>query len=347
MKKIILILVSLLLLVALPATIFLVGKKQELRKKAAPATTLSLAPANFTKKAGDEFTIEVKIDPGVNQVLTTELHLTFDVTKLQALSIANGPLFPNVLSSGVVESGAASITVGATSATSPVTSPGTVATLRMKALDKTDAPTSIRFAGTSFIGALGEASKNALIGSSPATITITDGTSSPSAPDSASLDNSNNPNISSFSEGSSSTPLTSNPPIASESAVMILSPSQDETVIDSQPVIQGTAPPGFTVTVTIYSTPLTCIAIADANGDWSCSPDTPLENGPHNVVVSAAGSDGGNLTASSTIFVAASGTDSSTSSPIPTSGNIEITLFMLALSMFLIAGGIAVPLINR
>ncbi|MBI4065155.1 hypothetical protein HY409_02200 [Candidatus Gottesmanbacteria bacterium] len=347
MKKIIVILVTLILLAAIPITLYVLNQKQELRKKAAPATTLLLAPSTFTKKIGDEFTVEIKINTGENQVLTTELHLTFDATKLQAISIVNGPLFPNVLSSGVVESGAASITVGAANSTSPVTSSGTVATLRMKALEKTDAPVSIRFAATTFVGALKESSKNVLIGTTPATVTITEDSTQETVTDRASLQNKGLSNFSSFTPISSTSSDEKDTPEASISAVTILSESLDNKVSDPKPVIKGKAPPGSTVTVTFYSTPVTCIAVADENGDYSCSPDTPLEEGPHDVVVSAAASDGTNLTTSSTIVVDASGTNSATSSPLPTSGNTEMTLLMLVLAMLLITSGIVIPIVTR
>lgn len=332
MKKILLIVVSLLLLIAIPATLYLVNQRQELRKKAAPATMISLSPSSLTKKIHDEFTIEVKIDTADNQVLTTELHVIFDATKLQALSIVNGPLFPNVLASGVVESGGASITVGASSPTTPVKGVGTVATIRFLAVEKTDAPVSIKFAANTFVGGLGEGSKNILIGSSPTSVTITDDEEAQSS--------------SSFS-GAQNEPVSSpleTPQEASTSALVIL-PSE-ESVSQTTPVIQGKAPPGSTITVTIYSEPVTCIAVADANGNWSCSPDTPLEPGPHNVVVSAAGNDGSNETASTTIVVA-TGSGSASAAATPVSGSTETTLVLLTVGMLFISLGIAIPVIYR
>lgn len=333
MKKIILLVTSLLLLLAIPATIYLVMQRQELRKRAAPATSLSIAPQTITKNVDDEFTVEVKIDTGENQVLTAELHLTYDETKLEALSIANGPLFPSVLASGVVENGAATITVGAAGATTPVTGTGTVATLRLKALEQTDAPVSIRFDATTFVGGLGEGSTNILIGSTPATVTITN----------TDAETSSFGNEEEESTSSSSLEDTSE---ASQSAVLILSLEEDETVTETTPLISGKAQPGATVTVTIYSEPVTCIATADASGNWSCAPETPLPPGPHNVVVSAAGADGTNQTASTTIIVAG-GAESASESATPIAGSMETTILLTTLGLLFIIVGITTTMVAR
>ena len=113
MRKRLFIIFIFLTLIAIPATIFLAVQRQELRKQAAPATTLSLSPSSLNKKVGETFSVEVLIDTAANQVISSEIYLTFDPTKLEAQTITNGALFPNILTSGVVESGKASITVGA------------------------------------------------------------------------------------------------------------------------------------------------------------------------------------------------------------------------------------------
>ncbi|MEK7141932.1 MAG: cohesin domain-containing protein, partial [Patescibacteria group bacterium] len=173
MKKLIQLAMGILLLVALPITIFVAGQRQEIRKKAAPATTMAVAPASLSKKAGDVFTMEITIDTGENQVVAAELHITFDQTKLEAQTITNGSLFPNILASGTVEPGGASITVGAADAKQPVRGTGTVATVKFLAKEKTDSPSSIKLGSNSFVGGLGEGATNVLAGTTPASVTIT------------------------------------------------------------------------------------------------------------------------------------------------------------------------------
>ncbi|GHG81888.1 DUF4215 domain-containing protein [Comamonas sp. JC664] len=66
------------------------------------------------------------------------------------------------------------------------------------------------------------------------------------------------------------------------SAPVITGPAPG-TVVDTQtPVLNGTATPGDLVTVYEGGTVL-CTATADASGQWSCTPTTPLPEGPHTV----------------------------------------------------------------
>ncbi|KKU81790.1 MAG: hypothetical protein UY10_C0047G0003 [Microgenomates group bacterium GW2011_GWA2_47_8] len=127
MKRVLLILGLIFLLLGIPITVFIVGQRQELRQKAAPATTLSFSPSAASHLVGETFPLEVTLNSGENQVVAIELHITYDPTKLEAQTITNGPLFPNVLASGVVAPGTASITVGAPDAKSPVKGSGTAA----------------------------------------------------------------------------------------------------------------------------------------------------------------------------------------------------------------------------
>jgi outer membrane protein OmpA-like peptidoglycan-associated protein len=69
-------------------------------------------------------------------------------------------------------------------------------------------------------------------------------------------------------------------------APVITSPAQNSTTTDNTPAITGTAEPGSTVTVTEGGNPV-CTAVADANGTWSCTPSTPLADGPHTIIATA------------------------------------------------------------
>src|SRR3989338_2385806 len=99
MKRVVIIVFSLILFLAIPASVFLSMRSQELRKKAAPATTLTLTPTTLTKAVNEEFTLEARMDTAENQIVAVELNITFDPTKLQAEFIHNGTMFPNILSS--------------------------------------------------------------------------------------------------------------------------------------------------------------------------------------------------------------------------------------------------------
>jgi hypothetical protein len=346
MKKVFLIGIIILFLVAIPATVFLVAQRQELRKKAAPATTLTLAPATTARKVGDEFSLDVAIDTAENQVVAVEIHLTFDASILEALTITNGQLFPNVLASGIVEAGTVSITVGAQSATVPVSGAGTAATIRLKALKATTTPTSVRFAANTFAGALGEGATNVLVGTTPATVTIqgTGGSTSGSSGLPTSAPTPTTGIITTNITTPSPTPVKLATAAGSleETAFEILSPA-DNAQASKQPLIKGTAAPGSTITVTIYSEPITGLATADANGNWTYTPPNSLAAGPHNIVASAQDPlTGATQTTTSTFIVAGAGGESATESGTPIAGNFTITLLVLLSGAVLLVSGMAI-----
>lgn len=55
--------------------------------------------------------------------------------------------------------------------------------------------------------------------------------------------------------------------------------------IAARPTFAGKAEPGSTVTVTVYSDPISCSTTADSNGDWSCTLPSDLPAGNHTVYV--------------------------------------------------------------
>lgn len=379
MKKLLFLGIGFLFLLAIPATVFLIGQKQELRKKAAPASTMSLEPKSSTVKVGDIFTMEAILDTADNQIIATAVKVAFDATKLEAQSIANGPLFPNVINTGVVESGKASITVTAASTTTPVKGKGTAVTIRFKALSPTTTATQIAFTQETFANAMGEGENNALTSTAPATITITDSDgppvsqtpsptitqaptpilsptdeASPSAEPTETIESTLSPKPTQQTDASTGevtgTPAPINEelspteePIA-QGPLQILSPNEKSVAVTTKPVIRGKAPPGSTVTITIYSTPITAVVMVDQNGNWVFTPDTPLEAGHHNIVVSSEDAATGETFNATGSFIIASGVGgASPDKPIPVAGSVETTMLLIALGIFLITTGIVLP----
>lgn len=145
-KKAFLIGILLLTLTAIPATVFLVQRQQEIRSRAAPASTIAFAPTTKSANVNDTFTINVVIDTGVNRVATAEVYLTFDPQKLTLSQLAPGPFMPHKLADPIIDNnaGTASIAVdtlssGASSTDVPLTKqsqgqePIAVATFKAKA----------------------------------------------------------------------------------------------------------------------------------------------------------------------------------------------------------------------
>ena len=69
-------------------------------------------------------------------------------------------------------------------------------------------------------------------------------------------------------------------------APVISQPTDGQKTNDNTPTFTGTAEPGSTVTVKDGPTTL-CTAVADASGNWSCTPTTPLTEGPHTITATA------------------------------------------------------------
>lgn len=83
-KKLLIIGFAFILLVSIPLTIYLLQQQQEIRSKAAPSTTLAFNPATVTPnpKTGDEFNLDIMINPGTNQVSIVKLDIRYDQTKI-------------------------------------------------------------------------------------------------------------------------------------------------------------------------------------------------------------------------------------------------------------------------
>lgn len=357
MKKLFQLFIGLFLLIAIPITIFLAGQRQEIRKKAAPATTMTITPVSVIKKVGDVFTIEIIIDTGENQIVAVELHMTFNSDKLEAQSVTNGALFPNILSSGTVEPGAATITVGAADAKQPVRGMGTVATMKFLAKEKTDAPAAIKFSSNTFVGGLGEGASNVLVGTTPAAVTITQDialatpTPTPPAKQDPAPQGTATPTVTPISpdalsspSGQPTIPPTPTPTGVAMTEFAIASPAKNDTATTDKPIIQGKALPGSTITVTVYSTPQTVTVVADESGNWSYTPEIPLESGPHNIVASTTDQNGQTVTATTAFIVAAGSGIGGSENVIPVSGTVETTILLLLLGSILITAGYVVKL---
>src|SRR3990167_3023303 len=83
-KNLILFGLAAILLIAIPITVYLVQKQQELRSRAAPSTTLSVMPATKTATVGETVSFDIVVDPGTNLVSVLTLVINYDSTKLEA-----------------------------------------------------------------------------------------------------------------------------------------------------------------------------------------------------------------------------------------------------------------------
>lgn len=367
MKKFFLYLSIAILLLGIPVTVFLVSRNQELRKRAAPASTLSITPATVTAKKGETFSLDIKIDPATNQVGTIQIFVEYDPTKLKGEDITNGAMAPSILASGKIDpAGIASIKVGAKSNAEPITEFGTVAVLTMTVLETSTTPLTVKFTPPpkTYANALDEAQNNVLVAMTPATITTlnADGTS-------AASDTQNDINLNTtitpmatptatLASTPTATPsatrtltLTPTPTLisnqtASSSALTITSISPNENIEDDTPTFSGKVQPGYSITLTIYSEPRTVVVTVDANGNWTYTPQEGLEPGPHTVVALATDPTTGQ-TQTATIPFVVNGSQNATDSAVPVAGSIQTTIIFLSFAILLLLIGTGIPLLIR
>lgn len=195
-KKLFLVGFIVLLLVGIPATVYLVQQQQVTRSQAEKSTNLSFLPVSssgntLTKSVGQTIPLDIMIDPGVNLVSFVRLEIQYDPDKLTAASAnafqVNSAIFPSVLAGPVYTPGkmVISMSVG-TDPSKAIQTKVRAGTLTLKALANTttDIPTQVTFTTKTevlSIGGTDQASENVLAGTSPAFITIAS-TISPTGP---------------------------------------------------------------------------------------------------------------------------------------------------------------------
>jgi len=190
-KKLILVGIIVVLLAAIPLTVFFLQQTQETRSRAQKATTLyfstpgqTTSTASQQKTVGDTVPLDIVMDPGTNQVSFVKMSISYDATKLSTESGGikqNDATFPSVLEGPVYTDGTISMTlsIGA-DPTKIVQTPSKIATLTFKAKAPTDStPTSVKFVDGETqvlsVASSDEPSENVLASTKPISIAIAPG----------------------------------------------------------------------------------------------------------------------------------------------------------------------------
>lgn len=194
-KKIFLLGFIIVILVAIPFSVYIAQKRQNLSSSAAKSTILSFEPASASIKIGDTVTLGIALDPSAgsstNQVSFVKLSISYDSSKFTTVtdSLKANPDSPNTLIEPVedakYESGKASIalSIGA-DPTKAVKTKTKIAILKLKSTAETT-PTSpnITFDSSNTqvlsIASSDQTSENVLSTTSPATVTVTSATTTP------------------------------------------------------------------------------------------------------------------------------------------------------------------------
>lgn len=146
------------LILGLIAAKVLTSRRLEIRYKAAPATSLSFSPSSISKAPNEEFTMDIRMNPGSNQVTDADLIIKYDPVFLEGLAIIPGELFPvgppNNNAPGTIGNGTAHIVLQVQK-NSPITREGIIAQISFKALKET-ANTGVYFDQSTIVLALDE-----------------------------------------------------------------------------------------------------------------------------------------------------------------------------------------------
>lgn len=364
MKKFILpVAILIFILLALGVTLFLVKQRQDIQKKAAPATTLSFSPAVVTKNVGDTFTLNVMMDTSVNPVSAAELHINYPSATLQGISIAPGTMLSKVITppQPTIGNGTATIILGAESATSPASGQGVLAVVTFKVLQASVFPIKVSLDPASQVGAYGDRG-NVISSMQDATITIGSAvtatptvtltpvvtvTSSPAVtrtPTPTEMDQQEEttqtptPTTADEENQEASTPTptptdaqaeetsetTSTFTNTSEQELTLTNPGEGQIITNSKPIIKGKAKPGTKIVITVRSEEQTITVFADENGNWQATPPQALENGEHTIIAQA---DGDQVSTDFTVG-------------LPETATLTPTILMIFMGMLLLVFGI-------
>lgn len=166
----------LLLLIAIPVTLYFVKKQQELRSKAAPSSKLYIDPATVnTSTQCQSASVDLTIDPGSNIVSIVDFYITYDPTKLDITQITPGTSFPTAVRASSISNGTAnmSVSVGA-DVTRAVSSVAKVATITFVPKSQGSAQIQIDSSKTRVfsLGPSDQPTENVLSSVAPGAITI-------------------------------------------------------------------------------------------------------------------------------------------------------------------------------
>jgi len=189
-KRLLLLGFIVVLLVAIPLTMYMAQQQQKTKSGAQAATKLTLTPAAPPSIAvNDKVTLTVNVDPGTNQVSFVKFTITYDSIKLatsgSGLTLlpwkaGDGTNFtPSVLQGPIYDTGTISETISVADSPQNVIQTLTpIATIDFIALNPTDAaPTQVSFDTTKTqvlsIGSSDQFNENVLSSTVPSDITIT------------------------------------------------------------------------------------------------------------------------------------------------------------------------------
>lgn len=197
-KKLLLIGMFLLLLIGIPVTIYILQQQTNNQSHAQKSTVLSYTPDStpsspVQKTVGDEFTMDLMVNPGANLVSFVSFEIHYDPQYLSVATangfVPNAAAFPTILEGPTVTPGkiTGTLSVGA-EPTRAIQTPTKAGTITFKALKATGVqPTQITYIQPTTkvlsIGSNDQFSEDVLSSATPAYVVITDAGSPSVTPD--------------------------------------------------------------------------------------------------------------------------------------------------------------------
>jgi len=192
-KKLILLGFAVILLIAIPLTVYLVQKQQETRGRATRSTTLSIEPSTASTTVGQTISFDIMVDPGgINIVTLATLIINYEPDKLTTaagfvpnITGCTDPghpgLFCRVLQEPIYSSGSISAVLAISPLDPPIQTRTKIATITFQAQSITNPGTTtpITFGDETQVRSSGDNesfSDNVLYQTIPANVTITAGT---------------------------------------------------------------------------------------------------------------------------------------------------------------------------
>ncbi|MCL5095915.1 MAG: Ig-like domain-containing protein [Patescibacteria group bacterium] len=358
-KKITIVIVLVLIFVLIPLTVYLVKKRQELRSRAAPATVLSVSPAVVTKKVGDTFQINVQVTTGDNQVVGTDLYLSFNSLVLEALTIVPGGFLDNPQELKKTINNQTGKIIYSLASFTAKQGTGNLASINFTAKDK--GTSSFAFDSGTSIAGIGET--EALQNTLPGSITITASGASPTPNPAPSPSPTPTPGATATptptptgsarpgatptipptatssptpgGQGGPANPTPTPTPSLLQISTTINYPTAGLTVTAAKPTFSGKTIPRAVVKITINSPLLTATVTADAAGNWSYTATASLPNGSHTVTIEAKDPTTSQTVTKSNSFTISTGQKAATSASEVVAGNSMPTIFLLVAGLFL------------
>lgn len=331
MKKVLLIISVLLILAAIPITILLVKQQQDIRQRAAPASTLYFDPTPTSIAKDQNLTLNLKLDSGSNYVSFVQADIAVDAQYFEIISFQVNSALMRQLQEPIKSPGAISVHLGYPTSTSQLGAHGdglTLGTLTLRAITPTQAgtPTPVRIlwngTGQGPSTANGAPSapddytdpdygKDVLVAAPPAQVTITDGTGPAATPSPRATPLGTPLATPRATPGGSpvATPVASpratpptgggaspSPRATPAQVTRIITPANGARITDRTPVISGESFTNATLALTLKLGNTVVInpppsLIADASGEWSYQVLTDLQNGAYTVNVTATDPD--------------------------------------------------------